>query len=176
MSHKTIASIDMTLDPKSIQSAITQIRHVRDMLVEAMNELIQKLADEGVKEAKAQVVAMDAVDTGELENSIYGYYDPSSRIGYVIAGAPYAFYVEYGTGPIGEDNQHPDPGSAGWAYNIGPSIHQNIEHPEWGVGWYYPGRDGKRHWTNGQPSRPFMYNTMVWLEEAAEALGRTLLS
>ena len=176
MSHKTIASINMTLDAKSIDNAIREIRHIQWQLVDAMNDLIQKLADEGVKEAKAQVAAMDAVDTGELERSIYGYYDPESRIGYVIAGAAHAFYVEYGTGPVGEDNPHPEPERAGWDYNIGPTIHQNIQHPEWGVGWWYPGDDGKAHWTQGQPSRPFMYNTMVWLEEAAQALGRTILS
>lgn len=176
MSHKTIASIDMTLDAKSIEGAMREIRHIRDQLVEAMNDLIRKLADEGVKEAKAQVASMDAVDTGELERSIYGYYDPESRIGYVIAGAAHAFYVEYGTGPVGEDNPHPEPERAGWDYNIGPTIHQNEQHPEWGVGWWYPGDDGKPHWTQGQPSRPFMYNTMVWLEEAARVLGRTILS
>ena len=176
MSHKTIASINMTLDAKSIDNAIREIRHIQKQLVEAMNDLIQKLADEGVKEAKAQVAAMDAVDTGELERSIYGYYDPESRIGYVIAGAAHAFYVEYGTGPVGEDNPHPEAAEAGWDYNIGPTIHQNEQHPEWGVGWWYPGDDGKPHWTQGQPARPFMYNTMVWLEEAAQALGRTILS
>ena len=176
MSHKTIASIEMTLDKQSINNAIKQIRHIQDQIVQAMNDLIQKLTEEGVKEAKAQVAVMDAVDTGELERSIYGYYDPQSRIGYIIAGAPHAFYVEYGTGPVGEENQHPDPGSAAWAYNIGPTIHENEKHPEWGIGWWYPGDDGKPHWTQGQPSRPFMFNTMMWLEEAAEALGRTLLS
>ena len=124
MSHKTIASINMTLDAKSIDNAIREIRHIQEQLVEAMNDLIRKLADEGVKEAKAQVAAMDAVDTGELERSIYGYYDPESRIGYVIAGAAHAFYVEYGTGPVGEDNPHPEPERAGqiliycWKENI----------------------------------------------------------
>ena len=175
MSHKTIASIDMTLDAKSIDNAIREIRHIKEQLVEAMNDLIRKLADEGVKEAKAQVAAMDAVDTGELERSIYGYYDPDSRIGYVIAGAAHAFYVEYGTGIVGAGEPHPDPKSAAWAYDVN-------DHGE--GGWWYPSEkgwyladDGTRlAWTKGMPARPFMYNTMVWLEEAARALGRTILS
>lgn len=174
MSHKTIASINMTLDAKSIDNAIREIRHIQEQLVEAMNDLIQKLADEGVKEAKAQVAAMDAVDTGELERSIYGYYDPESRIGYVIAGAPHAFYVEYGTGIIGAIEQHPEASEAGWEYMVGEHITIG---PGGHIGWWYKSdKDGKLHWTRGQPARPFMYNTMVWLEEAAQALGRTILS
>lgn len=179
MSHKTIASIEMTLDRQSINNAIRQIRHIQEQITEAMNDLIRRLAEEGVKEAKAQVVAMDAVDTGELEGSIYGYFDPESRIGYVIAGAPYAFYVEYGTGPVGEANPHPEAAQAGWQYAIGEHIKQGPG----GLGWWYDkssngvtGGEGNYRWTHGQPARPFMYNTMVWLEEAAEKFGRTLLS
>lgn len=179
MSHKTIASIEMTLDKKSINNAIREIRHIQQQIVQAMNDLIQKLVEEGVKEAKAQVVAMDAVETGALEGSIYGYYDSGSRIGYIIAGSPYAFYVEYGTGPVGSASPHPEAAQAGWQYAVGEHIKQGPG----GLGWWYDkssdgtmSGDGNYHWTHGQPSRPFMYNTMIWLEEAAETLGRTLLS
>ena len=35
-------------------------------------------------------------------------------------------------------------------------------------GWVYRSdKDGKFHWTAGFISRPFMYNTLRWLEEAA---------
>ena len=121
-----------------------------------------------------QVASFDAVDSGELEHSIYGYFDPESRIGYVIAGAPHAFYVEYGTGIIGQYSPHPWAGDENWTYDVNGH----------GMGgWYYlKGTDetfsaiGETWWTRGQPAKPFMYNTFVWLEEAAQALGRTILS
>lgn len=165
MSVKTIGSIEMTLDPGSIQKAITEVRHIQEQLVLAMNELIEKLALEGAQIARAEVVAMDAVDTGELERSIYGYFDSGSRIGYVIAGAPHAFYVEYGTGIYGD---HPEAKAVGWSYD--PKGHGE-------GGWFYlSDRDGKVHWTRGMVSRPFMYSTLAWLEEAAQSLGMSILS
>ena len=171
---KILKHIDIELTRASLNHAIREVRLLQRQLAETMNDLIQKLAEEGAQVARIQVASMDAVDTGELEHSIYGYYDPETRIGYVIAGAPHAFYVEYGTGPIGEENPHPAPETANWQYDIGPTIHELPNHPEWGRGWWYPGDDGKRHWTQGQPSRPFMLNTLQWLEEAAETIASTV--
>lgn len=180
MSHKTIGTINVTLDARGINSAIREIQHIQRQLSEAMEKLVRELASQGADVARIQVAAMEAVDTGELEHSIYGYYDPESRIGYVVAGAPHAFYVEYGTGVIGARNPHPEAGKANWQYAIGEHIRVG---PRGQIGWWYiKGSDGvfsgsdDIHWTQGQPSRPFMYNTLVWLEEAAEALGRTILS
>ena len=165
-------TIDMELTSSSINAAIRHINKCRDELISAMNDLIDKLATQGAQIARMQVVSFDAVDTGELEHSIYGYFDPESRIGYVIAGAAHAFYVEYGTGPRGAASPHPEAGEAAWQYMVGEKIHTASN----GVtGWYYTGDDGKAHWTRGQPSRPFMYNTYVWLEEAAESLGKDIL-
>lgn len=185
MSYKTWRSIDISLNRSSLDRAIREIRECQRQLTEAMNALVQELADQGAQVAKMQVASFEAVDSGKLLHSIYGYYDPDSRIGYVIAGAAHAFYVEYGTGPVGESSPHPEAGKAGWDYNIGPNI---FETKDGRVGWIYKsGSDdtfsddelsGGGAWvfTSGQPSRPFMYNTLVWLEEAAEALGRKILS
>lgn len=171
---KILKTIDIELTRESLSNAIREVRFFQEQLVESMNELIRLLTEQGAEIAKVQVASMDAVDTGELESSIYGYYDPSTRIGYVIAGAAHAFYVEYGTGPVGEASPHPEPGTAAWQYNIGETIGINPRHPDWGEGWWYPGNDGKAHWTSGQPSRPFMFNTLQWLEEAAETIASTV--
>lgn len=173
---KILKTIDIELTSSSLSRAIREVNLFKRQLAETMNELIRRLTEEGANIARVQVASMDAIDTGELEQSIYGYYDPSTRIGYVIAGAAHAFYVEYGTGPMGADNPHPEPGTAAWEYNIGDSIGLNPRHPEWGEGWWYPGDDGKPHWTSGQPSRPFMFNTLQWLEEAAETIASTVWS
>ena len=178
MSSRILKHIDIELTKSSLNNAIKEVQFFQKQLVESMNELIRMLSDQGADVARIQVASMDAVDTGELGHSIYGYYDPETRIGYVIAGAPHAFYVEYGTGPIGEENPHPAPETANWQYNIGDTIGPaeilNPRHPEYGDGWWYPGDDGKPHWTSGQPSRPFMFNTLQWLEEAAETIASTV--
>ena len=185
MSYKTWRNIEFSLNRSSINRAIREIQACKKQLAEAMNALVRELAEQGAQVARMQVASFDAVDSGELEHSIYGYYDPESRIGYVIAGAAHAFYVEYGTGPVGAENPHPEPERAGWQYAIGDHIFTTKTGK---VGWVYNAGSngvfgfaelsGGKGWafTEGQPARPFMYNTLVWLEEAAEALGRKILS
>lgn len=178
MGYKTWRSIEMTLDPKSIKQALKEIEECKKQLVAALSDLAKQLTEQGAQIAKMQIASMEAVDTGELEHSVRGQYNAKEHIGYIRAGEglTYAFYVEYGTGPVGESNQHPEPEKVGWEYNVGETIGINEKHPEWGEGWWYPGDDGRAHWTAGQPARPFMYNTFIWLEEAAQALGRNIFT
>ena len=69
---------------------------------------------------------------------------------YVIyTDCPWAAYVEFGTGVVGEKSPHPNKSMAGWKYDVN-------SHGE--AGWYYF-KDGEWHWTNGMISRPFMYET-----------------
>ena len=170
----------MTLDPKSIKQAIKEIEACKKQLTEAMNDLIRTLANQGAEIAKMQVASFDAVDSGKLQGSIYGHFNEQTRIGYVIAGAAYAFYVEYGTGVIGAIEQHPLAAEAGWEYMVGDHIKQG---PGGHIGWWYDkssdgvfSGSGDYRWTRGQPARPFMYNTFIWLEEAAQALGRNIFT
>ena len=170
----------MTLDPKSVKKALKEIEECKRQLTEAMNDLMRTLANQGAEIAKMQVASFDAVDSGKLQGSIYGHFNEQTRIGYVIAGAAYAFYVEYGTGVIGAIEQHPLAAEAGWEYMVGPHIKQG---PGGHIGWWYDkssdgvfSGDGDYHWTRGQPARPFMYNTFIWLEEAAQALGRNIFT
>ena len=159
MSRKVLKSISMDLSVKSINNAIREIQEFKRQLKETCWELIKVLAMEGAEIAKMQVASMEAVDTGELEQSIQGLFFPGERIGYVIADCPYAIYVEYGTGIIGESDPHPEAAEAGWAYDVNQ---HGIE------GWVYKSdKDGQYHWTVGYFSRPFMYNTLKWLQEAA---------
>ena len=173
MSRRLIRNIDITLDRASIANAIREVRAVQEELVLGMNDLIRKLTEDGSEVAKMQVVSMDAVDSGELERSIYGFFDPLSRIGYVIAGAPHAIYVEYGTGIVGEGT-HPEAEKASWQYDVNG---HGLE------GWVYvKGSDGifssenaQFRWTKGYIARPFMYNTYRWLQEAAESTGAEII-
>lgn len=185
MSYKILRHIDMTLDKSSITNAINQIKQFRRELEAKCLELVKELAKEGVNIAKMQVVSMDAVDTGELERSIDAVFFPQERCGVVVADTAYAVYVEYGTGVVGAANPHPEASGAiaivskagkngdkanahaGYGRSFTTGENGNTTSTNSSMGWVYRGKDGKFHWTMGMPSRPFMYNTLRWLEEMA---------
>lgn len=158
--------IKYTLSAESIDNAIREIEKYKAELNVKISELIQALTDYGVNVAKAQVIAMNAFYTGDLEANIVGYFSPSTGVGIIRAGTPYAVYVEYGTGVIGRDSHHPNPD--GWEYDINA-------HGEDGW-WYFNDRDGKVHWTKGMASRPFMYNTARELERSCAAIAKGIFN
>lgn len=150
-------TISFSFDVKSINAAVKELSSYMDEFKRKLDELIRRLTEEGKEIAQLQVLTLGAFDTGELADSIQGYYSPSLRAGFIRAGAWYAVYVEYGTGVVGASSPHPMPG--GWAYDVN-------SHGE--SGWVYMSdRDNQFHWTKGQPSSPFMYNTLRELERIA---------
>ena len=154
--------IKMKLTTRSIQDAIDEIKQYKKELNDIVKLLIKELVDKGVEIAKAQVRDLGAVYTGELEESITGYFNEELGVGIIRTDCPYAVYVEFGTGIVGENNPHPEP-IEGWQYDIN-------QHGEKGW-WYFNERDQKWHWTKGMKSRPFMYNTLLLLREEAEKGG-----
>lgn len=150
------------LNPKDIGRVIKDIEKYKRELTEKVNLLIEKLTDYGVQVAKAQVRELGAWYTGELESSIEGYFSPSVGVGIIKAGAPYAVYVEFGTGIVGKSQPHPSPDN--WRYDI-----NNHGDSGW---WYFNDNTGRMQWTKGMPSRPFMYNTARELENACERIAR----
>lgn len=173
MSYKVLKTINVDLSTQSINHAIRELKRFREQLRETCWELVKALTMDGAEIAKMQVIAMDAVDTGELEKSIGGMFFPSERCGFVIAEAPYAIYVEYGTGPRGEEEPHPEAQGV-YDYNVNQAKHLERYGKD---AWIYKSdKDGKFHWSQGYVSRPFMYNTLRWLEEAAPERMSEMLS
>jgi hypothetical protein len=116
------------------------------------NELVRRLAEEGVDIATMKILELDAVDTSELVNSIECMEDGSPRNGarfVIFTTCDHAIYVEFGVGVKGSKSPHPDTSIVGWKYDVN-------EHGE--EGWYYY-KNGKWNWTKGMASRPFMYET-----------------
>jgi len=157
-----VPKFKINLNPREIDRLIKDIKQYKRELTEKVNLLIGELTDYGVEVAKAQVRELGAWYTGELESSITGYFSPSVGVGIIKAGAPYAVYVEFGTGVVGKSQPHPSPDD--WRYDIN-------EHGESGW-WYFNDYTGHPQWTKGMPSRPFMYNTARELENACERIAR----
>ena len=153
--------IRFSLDEKDIDRAIREVKQFKKEFLEKCDRLIEALTDEGVKIAKIQVAQLDAVYTGELMNSIEGYYSPTTNVGIIKAGAYYAAYVEFGTGVVGSQSPHPNPD--GWQYDVNGHGDK---------GWvYYDDYSGKFRWTKGFKSRPFMYNTARELERICKKIA-----
>lgn len=155
-----LKTIEMTLDPASIEQAIHEIEEFETKLKGAMECLINYLTEKGVEIAKAGLIFFDnpAFETGQLQDSIEAVpYD--GEAGYVKTDVDYAIYVEYGTGPIGSAAPHP----LGGTYRT--------------TGWkYYNERVDRVLFTFGMESRPFMYNTLRSLEEEAEVRGGKVIA
>ena len=156
----SVPDIKMKLTTRSIEKAINEVKAYKRELSEKAATLIKALVEAGVEIAKAQVRNLGCLHG--IRGSITGFFDPEAGIGIIRAEAPYAIYVEFGTGIVGKQNPHPAP--EGWKYDIN-------EHGE--RGWYYFNeRDQKWHWTKGMASRPFMYNTLLELQRQVEDIAR----
>ena len=155
------------LDPDSIDKAIEEVEAYLNNIEEQAAVLVQELTQMG------RIRAMDLVpiQTGEALNSITAYFDSENNRGVIQAGG-YCKYIEFGTGVLGLGSQHPSPEYLAimqWAYNSGATIFTTKDGRE---GWYYPTDDGSWRFTQGMPSRPFMFETAQYLKKEASRVAR----
>ncbi len=169
--------IKADLSSSGLDSLYKEVREYQRALVKRCDSFVKMLVEEGVRYAKALV----PVDTGQTLMRIEGRYDPSSNKGKIWVDSEYAVFIEFGTGVIGMQNPHPDPGN--WVYDTN-------NHGE--SGWWYPIKDAGVYerleakgvpvrknaegamfgWTKGMESRPFMYETAKYLADLAMEKAR----
>ncbi len=163
MAKKTLKA---DLSVSSIRQLQKDLIRYQEYLTNKAAQLAKRLSELGVDIAQVQIANLDAIFTGELIASIHSEYKDSTKYGAifaVVADSSHAVFVEFGTGQRGEDKPYPYPLPEGvsWDYNVGKTIRQN---PVTGrYFWFYPGQDGKWHYTEGMPARPFMYLTSMEL-------------
>ena len=140
-------------------------------LQQKLNILAKTLSEKGVVIAQANISGLDAIFTGELINSIHARKGSGSKgtaIFYIVADSKHAAFVEFGTGVIGESSPYPYPfpENIDWQYQSGDSYvtldRQFGKYPPGTYGWFYI-KDGHLYFTQGMPSRPFMYETSMEL-------------
>jgi hypothetical protein len=149
------------------------LNYKNNILQQKVQVLASTLAEKGVVIAKANVTRLDAIFTGELLNSIHtqnGGGTKGTAIFYVVADSRHAAYVEFGTGQLGLEGGYPYPFPEGvdWQYNTGKTIFE-VEPGQYG--WFYP-KDGQWYFTQGMPSRPFMYETSLELMNLVVSTAR----
>lgn len=174
-------TISFSLDSASIDQAIREIEKYRDDLLNALNDLVRRLTEDGVRVASVNVQRLGALDTGELADSFIGIYNDSTHVGILRTDCWYAVFVEYGTGVVGAGSPYTGPFMTGPVSVTNPytgnsytySAYDQNGHGDDGW-WYISERDGHRHWTKGQPSRPFFYQTYMDLIRMAEQAFKNL--
>lgn len=154
--------ITAKLSAKSLRKAAAELRAYKSRVEQLPEKLVAELASQGAQIALFE--ARDIKDTGYLLSRIMG--ESGGKIGYVKCKCGYAVFVEFGTGVVGSNKPHPDISILGWQYDVNG-------HGE--LGWWYPGKDGKLHWTRGMSSRPFMFNTAQQLRRLVIPTAKMLL-
>lgn len=151
--------VQIRLTPESVQSAINEIQALKASVQRLVDEFVEEMVAYGVERVKYHIVTARpsaAVEDWELYDSVEGIYNAGTGKGIIRVNSHYAVYVEHGTGiyaPNGGSH-----GEEGW--------------------WYYDkGRNGngRRRWTQGEPPRPFMFQTYMDLCEKAQSEMRTRL-
>lgn len=167
------------LSVKGIENLKKQLLNYKNNTLQQKVDLFAKtLAEKGVNIAQVNVAKLDAVFTGELISSIHTKYGGSTKgtaIFYVVADSGRAAYVEFGTGQMGMEAPYPYklPDGVEWNYNTGKTI---FEVSPGQYGWFYP-KNGQWYFTQGMPSRPFMYETnmelmQIIVQTAKEVFGK----
>ena len=149
------------------------LNYKNNILQRKVDLLVKTLADKGVAMAKANVKEFDAIFTADLYDSIHTEFESSGKgtaIFYIVCDSEHAMFVEFGTGQIGQENPYPYefPEGVVWDYNTGKKI---FPFGEGQYGWIYE-RDGKLYFTQGMPSRPFMYETSLDLYRIVEKTAK----
>ncbi len=149
---------------QSINMAIRRLNEYKKEVETKATELAQRLTDLGADIVRMKIVEMGAYYSGELLSGVDGYFSPSLNAGFIRVTSDHVAFVEFGTGVVGQSNPHKNGeylSLASWGYATGSKIFTTKDGR---VGWVYPTDDGGFRFTEGMPSRPFMYETALELE------------
>lgn len=164
------------LSVKSIHQLQEDLEKYKSSITYKCQLLAEKLSERGVEIARVRISDLDAIFTGELIESIHNEYKGSisgGAIFAVVADSSHSVFVEFGTGQMGADHPYPYPLPDGisWDYNVGKTIRQSESGRYY---WFYPGKDGMWHYTEGMPARPFMYETSMQLYEEVTKIAKDI--
>ena len=144
--------IKIDLSTQSINKTIEALKMAEVELQSKCDEFCHRMAELGAGWAQYEIHEYKAEDTLTLLNSIQiepGDVIPNGASWIIYTDCPYAQFVEYGTGPIGSMNPHPD---GRGNYRSTPWTYFNPRYKKWVK-------------TSGMESRPFMFNTWEYLQQ-----------
>lgn len=160
--------IKVKLTPKSIDDAIKELNEYKRDLERRAQLLVKTLTDNGANIARAKVTEYDAYNFGDMFNSIDGI--AIGNYGVIKVDSDYAVFVEFGTGPVGKKHSHPS-GKGKYRENGWHTKADGKPMDIW-YGWTpIVTEDGEIiYYTEGQASKPFMYETALQLRDEFPAI------
>ena len=162
-------TIKVELSVEGIDHALKELDKFERHLLDACDKLIDQLSDLGVETARMYLYVETDGWTQHLEDSIHKEpVDKRYHVGRVRTDCPYAAFVEFGTGIRGA---------------IGAAVTEDT-FPRYGYKpdgmghgfegwWYFNPNDGKVHWTQGEPPKPFMYTAYMRVRSEAGKVAET---
>ena len=163
-------------EKNSIAKARRRLHAYKRRIYNKTSLLAQRLTDYGAEIAQIKIVSLGAYYSGELLSGVSGYFSPSLQAGFVKVSSDHAAFVEFGTGVVGMANPHQNGeylSKAAWDYASGKEIFFTGDGR---IGWNYPTDDGEFRFTEGMPSRPFMYETALELERGFSRMAKEVFS
>lgn len=152
--------IRISLSTESLEKAKREIEEYKKSIQEKAKKVVSALIEYGFEICNAKILEMDIYDEGNLANSVSSYFDESTNKGFIKVNCEYAVFVEFGTGTKGANNSYIGEAMANVGYQYGEGENY-VTLADGRIGWYYPKEDGTYRFTEGLPSRPFMYETAV---------------
>lgn len=156
----------------SIKNAIKKTKQYKKRIENKTRLLVQRLTDYGAEIVRVKIVNMGAYYSGELLSGVNGYYSATLNAGFVQVSSDHVAFVEFGTGVVGQNSPHRNGeylSKAAWEYATGAKIFTTKDGK---VGWIYPTDDGGFRFTEGMPSRPFMYETALEIQRSFNRMAK----
>ena len=164
---------DIYLNTASIHKEIKRLQKVRDELEENLDFFMRYIAVEAEDYCrKACPEGIIDHEGKHLKDTIRADYNPATKLIRITAGSYWALYVEYGTGIVGAGSPHPAPEvdwtygtrEGGWWYRVTEEVYAQMKELGMTVGENKTEGLFYAH-TKGMPSRPFMYETKVFIQD-----------
>lgn len=152
--------ISMSLSIASINKTIQTLKKVENIVNKAKLEAIKEVMDGAYEE----VLINTPYDTGETAPSTT--YEITDTKATLKQSGEHVIYNEFGTGPVGSSQPHPQP-IDGWSYGAN--------------GWgFYQNNNTSRyyglHYTLGQPAHAQMYKGSQYIKNNISRIIKTKVS
>lgn len=166
------------LDPlsvASIQKAIEKIDKYKSSLENKTAKLIKVLTEYGYNACVRNVLNLNIYDSGKLLNSIRTEIKNNGFTGMIVVDCDYAIFVEFGTGIVGQSEPYIGKAMSEIGYHYGGGNYYIVT-ADGRIGWYYLTDDGGYRFTEGMPSRPFLYRTGLEISNVIKTVSKGIFN
>ena len=168
--------ITLNLSAESVDDAAKRLRKYADRLRDIEGSVGIELANEGAAYARSIApdyrIPITATGSGGLWRITAGGFTRTDARSKEWQMSPALF--EFGTGVVGAGTYPKSPFPApNYVYGAGTPDHRDAHE---GNTWYYYDTDPQNaSSTQGEPARPFMFNTALWLRQNAARIVKERL-